>query len=155
MQTQSVLNPQPVMRKFDGGSTKEAKNNVLLAAISFVVVAAGIGTGWLISGVGGSAGTTNTPVAEGITVSQNEAGVNDESMFTGEAPEGILESGGIEGEGTHHLVREGGPSKYVYLTSSVANLDQFVGKKVKVWGDTIAPKKAGWLMDVGKIKVIE
>jgi hypothetical protein len=66
-----------------------------------------------------------------------------------------LEEGGIDGEGTHHLVRDGGPSKSVYLTSTVIDLDSFAGKKVKVWGETISARKAGWLMDVGKIKIIE
>jgi len=34
-------------------------------------------------------------------------------------------------------------------------LQSFVGKKVMVWGQTIAAQQAGWLMDVGKIKVTE
>jgi len=68
---------------------------------------------------------------------------------------GVLERGGIDGEGTHHLVREGGPSQNAYLTSSVLDLDQFVGKKVQVWGETFKGQKAGWLMDVGRIKILE
>lgn len=140
----------PVLKQFKKPSS--IKSSLYLGVISILIVAAGLFTGWLISGK--SAKVENTPVAEGITVTQNEAGVKDESVFSGEAPIGILESGGIDGEGTHHLVRDGGPSKYVYLTSSVVDLESFVGKKVQIWGETIAPKKAGWLMDVGKIKVV-
>lgn len=53
------------------------------------------------------------------------------------------------------MVRGIGPSQYAYLTSTVIDLSAFTGKKVQVWGQTIAGKKAGWLMDVGKVKVIE
>jgi len=68
-----------------------------------------------------------------------------------DSAEGVLEKGGIDGEGTHHLVREGGPSQTAYLTSSVLDLDLFVGKKIKVEGETFAAQKAGWLMDVGLV----
>jgi hypothetical protein len=30
-----------------------------------------------------------------------------------------------------------------------------VGKKVQVWGETFKGQKAGWLMDVGRIKALE
>ena len=81
-------------------------------------------------------------------------GSKDLSTFKDKA-EGVLEKGGINGEGTHKLIREGGPSQTVYLTSSVVDLDQFIGKKVRVWGETFAAQKAGWLMDVGRVEVLE
>jgi hypothetical protein len=34
-------------------------------------------------------------------------------------------------------------------------LSGFVGKKVNIWGETLASKEAGWLMDVAKIQVAE
>lgn len=68
---------------------------------------------------------------------------------------GVLEKGGVNGEGTHKLIREGGPSQTAYLTSSVLDLDQFTGRKVQVWGETFQAQKAGWLMDVGRLKVLE
>ena len=37
----------------------------------------------------------------------------------------------------------------------VLDLQGYVGKKVEVWGETIGAKQAGWLMDVGKIRIIE
>jgi len=67
---------------------------------------------------------------------------------------GIIESGGLDGEGTHHLVREGGPSQTVYLTSSALDLDRFTGQKVQIWGETNKLQKAGWFMDVLKIKIL-
>ncbi len=53
-------------------------------------------------------------------------------------------------EGTHLLVREGGVP--VALTSSVVDLSQYEGKKVKVYGETQKALKEGWLMDVGKVE---
>jgi len=35
----------------------------------------------------------------------------------------------------------------------VIDLSGFVDKKVEIWGETLAAKKAGWLMDVAKVKV--
>ena len=81
-------------------------------------------------------------------------GSADETVFKDNAT-GMLDRGGIDGEGSHQLVREGGASQTVYLTSSVVDLEQFVGHKVQVWGETFAAQKAGWLMDVGRVKVLE
>jgi len=66
-----------------------------------------------------------------------------------------LEAGGLDGEGTHHLIRPGGDSQTIYLTSSVVDLSLFVGRKVKVKGETFTPQNAGWFMDVGVITALE
>lgn len=55
-------------------------------------------------------------------------------------------------EGTHILEREGAVP--VTLTSSVVDLSQYNGKKVKVYGETQKAIEAGWLMDVGKVEEI-
>jgi len=68
---------------------------------------------------------------------------------------GTIKSGGVNGEGTHTLEREGGVTQNAALTSSVVDLDLFVGKKVEVKGETNKSNKAGWLMDVGNIKILE
>ncbi len=68
---------------------------------------------------------------------------------------GTVEAGSINGEGTHILNREGGKDQRAALTSSALDLDLFVGKKVEVKGETNSSKKAGWLLDVGSIKVLE
>lgn len=152
---QDTLNPvqNNVVRRFE--SPKTANNNLVLGLISIVVVLAGIGTGYLLSGVGGNSSTSGSKKTDNsVVVSENEAGIKDESKFATNT-EGVLTEGGIGGEGTHHLVRGIGPSQYAYLTSSVVDLSAFEGKKVQVWGDTMSGKKAGWLIDVGKIKVVE
>jgi len=56
-------------------------------------------------------------------------------------------------QGTHKLIRPGGESQTAYLTSSVLDLDQYNGKKVKVYGETFGSSQVGWLMDVGKVEV--
>ncbi|MCR4305940.1 MAG: hypothetical protein NUV73_02550 [Candidatus Daviesbacteria bacterium] len=56
-------------------------------------------------------------------------------------------------EGTHLLVREGAVP--VALTSSVVDLSEYEGKKVKVLGETQKALKEGWLMDVGRVEEIE
>lgn len=152
---QDTLNPvqNNVVRKFE--TSKPANNNLVLGLVSIVVVLAGIGAGYLLSGAGkngSSSGGLNS--GNSIVTSKNEAGIADESKFA-TTTDGVLEEGGIGGEGTYHLVRGSGPSQYAYLTSSVVDLSVFEGKKVQVWGDTISGKKAGWLIDVGKIKVVE
>ncbi len=138
--------------KIPGSNSKHTLKYVL---IGLVVILAGVGSGWLLAG-GKENGRSTTPegAAPGAQTGPNEAGLADESTFRDTA-EGLLETGGIDGEGTHHLVREGGPSKYVYLTSTVIDLESFVGKNVQVWGETISARSAGWLMDVGKVKVAE
>lgn len=129
---------------------KSFKGTTMMALGAFLVVLAGVGTGYFLSGR--SLGESSKEVAPGAEASATEAGLSDEATFRDSA-EGTLESGGVDGEGTHHLVREGGESQYVYLTSTVIDLESYVGKKVTVWGETISARKAGWLMDVGKIKV--
>lgn len=116
---------------------------------AFLVVLIGIGTAWMISGKmkGGSSGA-----APGAKVTSTSVGALDPKIKYDTAT-GILATGGLNGEGTFHLVREGGASKYVYLTSSVVDLANFVDKKVQIWGDTLASKKVGWLMDVAKVQV--
>lgn len=137
----------PLLKRF---SKVSSKKTLTLAAGSLVVVLLGVGTGWLLSGSAKS--KSEAEIVPGTQQSATEAGIEDESVFP-DSVEGVLEKGGIEGEGTHHLIREGGPTKYVYLTSTVIDLESFVGKKVMVWGETLSGKQAGWLMDVGKVKV--
>jgi len=68
---------------------------------------------------------------------------------------GTIEKGSINGEGTHILNRPGGASQRASLTSSVIDLDLFVGKKVEVKGETNSSTKTSWLLDVGTIKIVD
>lgn len=123
---------------------------------AFLVVLAGVITAWIISskvinkgGVGGNA-------APGVKVTSTEAGTLDPNVKYDTAT-GVLEEGGINGEGTYHLGRNGGSSsKDVALTSSLLDLRSFLGKTVNIWGETISSARpGGWLMDVAKIQVVK
>ena len=137
------------LKKFNKGS-------LLTILASFLIVLLGVATGWFLAGKGVSSTsggkTSSNQVSD--TKDLKEAGVGDPSSYQSSV-EGVLKEGGIKGEGTHYLDRDLGESKYVYLTSSVIDLNQFVGKKVTVWGDTISARYASWLIDVGLIKVVD
>lgn len=129
------------------GIEKKQKFGFILGALTIIV--AGVISGYFLS-QGDSIGVS----LPGKSESKKVVGSGDTKIFKDTA-EGILEKGGIDGEGTHKLIRPGGESQTVYLTSSMIDLDQFVGGKVKVWGETQAAQKAGWFMDVGKLEVID
>ena len=134
----------------------------LFMPLCVVVIVAGIGTGVGLDKL--HAQTANSPdmyqgqKLQRVPTSDVKVGQifgsGDEKAFP-DNTEGVLQAGGVGGEGTHHLVRPGGDSQNVYLTSSVTDLNKFIGMKVKVWGETNTAKVAGWLMDVGRIQVEE
>lgn len=96
---------------------------------------------------------TSVQTEKGASVQTDKAaGVMDKKTFKDSA-EGIMKEGGIEGEGNFHLERPGGVSQNAYLTSSTVDLSKYIGKKVKVWGQTFQGQKAGWLMDVGLVEI--
>lgn len=141
------------------------KTNSVFIVLSILVIVAGIATGQGLGKLRAKSGPNNGGTFEGQQISrvptnQNAIQVNqvfgsaNETDFKDSA-EGVLEVGGLDGEGSHKLLREGGVSQTVYLTSSITDLNKFAGMKVKVWGETFKGQKAGWLMDVGRIKVLE
>lgn len=121
------------------------------------IVLLGIGSGYLLAGskskTGGVVGNV-TKSGKSAIPKGTIIGSNDTKTFKDSA-EGVLREGGIDGEGQYHLVRPGGESQNVYLTSSVVDLSKFLGSKIKIWGETNAAQKAGWLMDVGRVEVLE
>lgn len=145
----------PIIKEFEPmKETKLTVNLPVIFTIVFIVVLGGI-SGYLLAN-GKSGGKTGN-VISGDKTSTGLAkivGVQDEKTFKDSA-EGILREGGIDSEGSHHLERPGGDSQNVYLTSSSVALDNYIGKKVKVWGQTFSSEKAGWLMDVGRLELLE
>ncbi len=146
------------------GTTSMKQTRTLTAVLLVVALAAGIGTGYggykLQASSGGgrkSTVTTSSDIQQvaGSSVQVGDVfGVQDEATFKDSA-QGYLEIGGLDGEGSHKLLREGGESQTVYLTSSVTDLDKFDGIIVKVWGETFKGQKAGWLMDVGRVEIVD
>lgn len=139
-----------------------AASSKLFLFLSVLVVIGGVATGVGLSrlnakengGSGSSSGGPVQQVATGTIRNGDVFGSQEEKDFKDTA-EGYLQIGGLEGEGSHRLLRDGGPSQNVYLTSSSTDLDRFEGMRVKVWGETFKGQKAGWLMDVGRVKVVE
>lgn len=128
---------------------------VKLIAGLIVIIIAGTLSGYGLFNLKGGGGAKKLKTEVSGTAAVGESyGVEDTKVFTDSA-EGEITLGGIDGEGSHHLIREGGESQYVYLTSSIIDLDQFVGRKVKVWGQTFEAQKAGWLMDVGRLEIVK
>ncbi len=132
-------------------------SRVLLIAL---VVLLGLGSGWLLvrfkaqrgkplSVAANRAGVGNGGVRPGQVYGQAGADFKDQAV-------GVLaKNDDPKTDGTHKLLREGGESQTVYLTSSVIDLDKFVGHKVQIWGKTFASTKVAWLMDVGRLKILE
>ncbi len=150
-QNQILQNSDNLVKKVE---TKNMKKTITMSFVAFLVVAFGILSGWLLSGRAGAKNSPSTSQKqeENMVKNEDEAGLatTEDSWHTAE---GKLLEGGIDGEGTYHLDRGTGPSQFVYLTSTVIDLQKFVGKDVQLWGETISGKDAGWLMDVLKIKV--
>lgn len=129
---------------------------VKIAAL-VVVLILGLGTGYLLKNKVGAVSRGDGPI---VARNVPEAGLKEGDIIGEQSAKefkdsttGVLQKGGLDGEGSHKLLRPGGPSQTVYLTSSIIDLDEFVGHQVTVWGETFKGQKVGWLMDVGRVKV--
>jgi hypothetical protein len=145
---------EPLIHNFNKESIKSAFTPKIITLLIIVIIV-GVVSGYLISGKNSS---LSTNVKGGIVTSSSIAkgtveGSNDTTTFKDTA-QGTLKTGGIDGEGAFHLARPGGDSQNVYLTSGIVDLSKFIGKNIKVWGQTQKAQHAGWLMDVGRIEVL-
>lgn len=151
---------QTIIHSIDSSQKTTNSSAPLAIFILLIAIAAGIGTGYAIktftkSNTVTTIGTNKSKAASPAdnNVAQS-AGIKDEKTFSDKA-EGLLQEGGIEGEGAFHLERPGGTSQTAYLTSTTVDLAPYVGKKVRVLGKTFQGKTAGWLMDVGYVEVLQ
>lgn len=154
----SATKDKPIMNSLE--STKPTSPKYLVAFIAVAVVL-GLISGFLLAKkrlylAGGTGGSTQVIEATGEFKKGQIFGAQDESIFSASEPAtGILQPGGIGGEGSHHIEKGANESQWVYVTSTAIDLDKFVGTKVTVWGETVSGNKAGWLMDVGRLRVEE
>ena len=95
-----------------------------------------------------------TKIIEGQEIKPGTTYGNISKNFADSAT-GVIKAGGVNNEGTHTLLRDGGITQNAALTSSVVDLDLFIDKKVEVKGETNDSNKAAWFMDVGSIKILE
>lgn len=144
-------NSENLVRPIIEEKERQVSKQMIIAAA--LIILAGLLTGFFLA-KNGSMGIL-TGVKPQILKTQKVVGSMDTKAFPDKA-EGVLQKGGFEGEGTHKLIMNPkDPSQTAYLTSSLVNLDDFVGKKVRVWGQTFAAQKAAWLMDVGRVELLE
>jgi len=149
---QASTESESVVHDFNSPSSNFSFNSRVYVILGIALVV-GLISGFLISrnkSVPSITNTGNTASVQKGTV----VGSSDTKTFKDQA-EGIMKKGGADGEGAYHLVRPGGDSQNVYLTSSIVDLSTFLDRKVRVWGQTQKAKVAGWLMDVGKVEVLE
>lgn len=149
---------QPLVHDFNKKESIKAAFTPKVLVLFIVIIVVGLFSGYFVAGKsGGSSSLLGTKSGTSSNSSSASSGTvvgsNDTSTFKDTA-QGMLKAGGIEDEGAFHLERDGGPSQNVYLTSSIVDLSKFIGKKVKVWGQTQKAQHAGWLMDVGRVEVL-
>lgn len=113
----------------------------------------GVLTGFGISKIQSPSAKENSSSSTTNGDGKKTVGIADKSTFKDKA-EGVLKDGGVDGEGNFHLERPGGESQTISLTSSTVDLSEFVGKKVRIWGQSMTPEKAGWFMDVGLVETL-
>lgn len=158
MDTQPIDSNSGLVKPLEPTKSKSARSKKLI--IPLLIILLGIVSGWGISRMSDSSITTSGQLTSPESISATNlkvgeiVGVPDEKSFRDKA-EGVLAEGGFEGEGSYHLLRDGGKTQNVYLTSSIIDLSLFVGHKITVWGETFSAQKAGWLMDVGRVQIVE
>lgn len=133
-------------------TSKLSVQNILPVLVIFIVVALGIATGLVASSRNKSAAQSAVGQEQNLKPEIKESF---NKTFKDEAEGNIEKNDQLDkyAQGTHKLVRPGGEDQTAFLTSSVLDLDQYVGKKVKVFGETFGSSQVGWLMDVGKVEV--
>lgn len=125
----------------------------LILGVLIASLVLGIGSGYILAKK-----QPNTPLKDVSLPGQSPKTAQSDKQTFRDFAEGVLKAkpsttNGNYSEGTHLLQRDGGYP--VALTSSVVDLSQYEGKKVKVFGETQKALKEGWLMDVGKVEVLQ
>ncbi len=154
-------NEQSPVKDFSASKDGNFVKSVLAPALIIValIITGGV-SGYFLSGqtstVGRSVGISNNDGKVSSGGVPKEAGVNNPSVYKDQAAGRLEENTNKDvPEGSHKLIRPGGDDQTAYLTSSVLDLDQFLGQCIEIWGQTYAAQKAGWLMDVGRVKLLD
>lgn len=145
-------NSQLLHRFNESASTSLFSGTFIIFLIVSILL--GIGSGYLFSR-STNASQSSTGSSGGSQLAKGTVEGSDDLKTFKDSAEGVLEEGGIEGEGQYHLVRPGGESQNVYLTSSTVDLSKYLKRKVKVNGQTQKAQTAGWLMDVGRVEILQ
>lgn len=144
-------------------TTTTATNSKNLVLVLLVVILAAVSGFWLSrffpSTKSSTADSIKSPGAVSAPVDNDEIKVGivygSQADNFKDTATGTVKKGGVNGEGTHTLVRPGGTDQNAALTSSILDLDLFIDKEVEIKGETNRSTKVGWFLDVGSIKVLE
>ena len=126
---------------------------VLPILVIVILVAAGMFSGLILSSRNKKTSAATSAVDEEKLSPEQKQSFQ---VVTRDSAEGVIEKNDKfeeTAQGQWKLIRPGGETQTAYLTSSFLDLDGFVGKKVKVYGETLGSAKVGWLMDVAKVEV--
>lgn len=123
----------------------------LILGVAVTAVVLGVITGYVLSTKSEDFGASPLSIGEAKTAQQDAKTFRDFAEGTIKLRPEPTDPQGYA-EGTHILERENAVP--VALTSSVVDLSQYEGKKVKVYGETQKALKEGWLMDVGRVDEI-
>lgn len=145
------------LRSAPAKSSLNSAFKVLPAILILIIVGLGVFSGLVLSSRSKNqekASSSTLAEEENLTPEVQESFAK---TFKDEA-EGIIEKNDDldrYAQGQWKLIRPGGDSQTVFLTSSVMDLDEYVGKKVKIFGETFSSSDVGWLMDVGKVEEVQ
>lgn len=145
----------PVMKPMEAVSEAKVDSSKMKLVAYFLIIILGVASGFGVYAVktSGTARIAGKDVE--VVKTPTEEGIKDAATFKDTATGQLLANDGkITSEGTH-ILKRGDISQNVYLTSSVIDLSKYEGKQVQVWGSTYQSQKAGWLMDVGRIKLAQ
>ncbi len=131
---------------------------VIFVIVPVISIVLGVGTGFVLAQATPSRSSQSVSGAtqvDSVTEHTEQVQQKDAASFRDKA-EGVIEKNDVsDGEnfasGTHKLIR-GDESQTAYLTSSVLDLNEYVGQKVTVYGETFSSSQVGWLMDVGRVE---
>lgn len=99
-------------------------------------------------------GLSRSKIAKVLGGESIEAEYKDSKLFESIVT-GTVKKGGLFGDGTHTLVQDSNPKNPAALLSSVVDLDEYVDKHVQIWGRSQKGLKAAWLLEVGRVKILE
>ncbi len=154
MEELKLQNAGNILRKVPSQKLLNLKKFFPILVILIIVVA-GVMTGIITSSRG-----KNAQIAQKAVVAEDNLSPDQKKSFNQtfrDNAEGIIQKNDkLEkyAQGSHLLIRPGGDDQTAFLTSTVLDLDQYIGKKVKIYGETFGSSQVGWLMDVGKVEAI-
>lgn len=146
--------PNTPLRSVPRKASLPKLSTIIPIALIVVVVAAGVFTGVVLS----SRSKNAAKAASKASITEDTLNPEQKQSFNQtfrDSAEGVIQKNDAMdkyAQGTHRLIRPGGADQTAYLVSSVLDLDQYIGKKVKVFGETFGSSQVGWLMDVGKVE---